>query len=96
MGLGAFVLLEQAIQLLDEIQEEASEELLPAARLRHLLSRAYRPPKDYMIHGGREEREKFLRLAEQVDQAFDEVLCASTQCRAESLARMRHRRPQNR
>lgn len=77
MGLGAFVLLEQAIQFLDEIEEEASEELLPAARLRQLLSRAYRPVKDYIIHGGQEEREEFLRLAEQIDQAFDEVLSAS-------------------
>ena len=77
MGLGAFVLLEQAIQFLDEIEEEASEELLPTARLRQLLSRAYMPVKDYIIHGGQEEREEFLRLAEQVDQTFDEVLSAS-------------------
>ena len=77
MGLGAFVLLEQAIQFLDEIEEEASEELLPTAHLRQLLSRAYRPVKDYIIHGGQEEREEFLRLAEQVDQSFDEVLSAS-------------------
>ena len=77
MGLGAFVLLEQAIQFLDEIEEEASDELLPAARLRQLLSRSYKPVKDYIIHGGQEEREEFLRLAEQVDQAFDEVLSAS-------------------
>jgi diguanylate cyclase (GGDEF)-like protein len=77
MGLGAFVLLEQAIEFLDEIEEEASEELLPAARLRQLLSRAYRPVKDYIIRGGEEERDEFLRLAEEVDQAFDEVLSAS-------------------
>ena len=77
MGLGAFVLLEQTIQFLDEIEEEASEELLPAARLRQLLSRADRPVKDYIIHGRPEERERFLRLAEQVDQAFDELLSAS-------------------
>jgi diguanylate cyclase (GGDEF)-like protein len=77
MGLGAFVLLEQAIQFLDEIEEEASDELLPAARLRQLLSRSYKPVKNYIIHGGQEEREEFLRLAEQVDQAFDEVLSAS-------------------
>jgi diguanylate cyclase (GGDEF)-like protein len=77
MGLGAFVLLEQAIQFLDEIEEEASEELLPAAHLRHLLSRAHMPVKYYIIGGGEEEREEFLRIAEQVDQAFDEVLSAS-------------------
>jgi diguanylate cyclase (GGDEF)-like protein len=77
MGLGAFVLLEQAIQFLDEIEEEASEELLPTASLRQQLSRAYRPVKDYIIHGEQEEREEFPRLAEQVDQAFDEVLSAS-------------------
>jgi diguanylate cyclase (GGDEF)-like protein len=77
MGLGAFVLLEQTIQFLDEIEEEASEELLPAARLRRLLTRASWPVKDYIIHGGQEKRAQFLRLAEQVDQAFDEVLSAS-------------------
>jgi diguanylate cyclase (GGDEF)-like protein len=77
MGIGAFVFLEQAIQSMDEIEEEASEELLPAARLRQLLSRAAWPVKNYIIHGGEEEREEFLRLAEQVDQTFDEVLSAS-------------------
>mgnify|MGYP001567763328 FL=1 len=74
LGAGALFLLYYTTAALEEVVEEAIEEMHPVIHLQMLTLMAAMPPNDYLIHGEPAEKEEFARLTEELDRAFDEAL----------------------
>lgn len=74
LGASGLFLLNYAIAALEEVVEEAIEEMHPVMRLQTLTLMAAMPPKDYLIHGDPADKKEFARLAGELDQAFEETL----------------------
>jgi diguanylate cyclase (GGDEF)-like protein len=74
---GVFIFSHEAVvESLDEVVEEASDEMHPIMALQNLVLKAVMPPNDYLVHGNREERENFNRLKQEVDSTFKKALTA--------------------
>lgn len=58
---------------LDEVLDEAVNEISPIFLVQNLLFKAGMPPNDYLIHGDHAERERFASLSKQVDRAFNDA-----------------------
>lgn len=74
LGASALFLLHYTTAALDEVVQEAIEEMHPVIHLQTLALTAAMPPNDYLIDGEPTEKEKFARLTRELDQAFDETL----------------------
>jgi hypothetical protein len=74
LGASALFLLHYTTAALEEVVEEAIEEMHPVIHLQMLTLMAAMPPNDYLIHGEPAEKEEFARLTEELDRAFDEAL----------------------
>jgi diguanylate cyclase (GGDEF)-like protein len=67
---------EAVIESLDEVVEEANEEMYPVMRLQNLLLRASMPPHDYIIYKLQSERANFGELSQKLDKSFQDALSA--------------------
>jgi len=76
LAAGAFFSLQSAIRALDDVVEEASEEIAPILRLQILIHRAAIVINDYVIAGRPGDRELFLRASREVDKDFEDALKA--------------------
>jgi diguanylate cyclase (GGDEF)-like protein len=74
LGASALFLLNHITAALDEVVEEAIEEMHPIIHLQTLTLRAAMPPNDYLIDGDPAEKSEFARLSGEVDRAFEETL----------------------
>ena len=74
LGACALFLLHYTTAALDEVVEEAIEEMYPVMRLQTLTLMAAMPPNNYLIDGDAAERETFARLTGELDRAFEETL----------------------
>ncbi|MGB4360196.1 MAG: hypothetical protein WBJ19_07255, partial [Rhodoferax sp.] len=74
LGAGALFLLHYTTVALEEVVEEAIEEVHPLIHLQTLTLTAAMPPNDYLIHGDPGEKEAFARLSGESDLAFEEML----------------------
>lgn len=74
LGGSTLFLLHYTTSALEEVVEEAIEEMHPVMYLQTRTLAAAMPPNDYLIHGETAEKEKFARLTRELDQAFDEAL----------------------
>ncbi|MDP1682819.1 MAG: diguanylate cyclase [Burkholderiales bacterium] len=74
LGASALFLLRYTTAALDEVVEEAIEEMHPVIHLQTLTLMAAMPPNDYLIHGEPAEKEEFARLTRELDRAFEETL----------------------
>ncbi len=73
---GAIISFNVMNEMLEEVVEEASEEMHPVMKLQIQMIESSMPLHDYFIHGDQEEREAFIRLSRNVDRIFEEVLSA--------------------
>ena len=58
---------------MDAVTAETVNDMVPLHHLQMTIHRAESPPRRYLLTGNRQERDDFIRLAEQVDRAFAEV-----------------------
>lgn len=61
---------------LEEVVEEASDEMHPVMQLQILILESSMPLHDYLIHRNPEELQKFIRLSREVDKAFEKAFSA--------------------
>jgi diguanylate cyclase (GGDEF)-like protein len=69
-----YLLFHYALEMMDEIYEEVSDQFVPVTTLQEKLLRSVMPPNDYLIHGNLEERQQFQMLRREVDEGFKIVL----------------------
>ena len=74
LGASALFLQRYTTTALDEVVEEAIEEMHPVIQLQRLTLTAAIPSNDYLIHGDPAEKEAFARLTGELDRAFEETL----------------------
>ena len=67
-------LLHYTTVVLEEVVEEAVEEMHPVMRLQTLTLMAAMPPNEYLVHGEPAGKEKFVRLTRELDRAFEKTL----------------------
>lgn len=73
LGMTGYIFFTSVIKNFEEVRIEALEEMYPVLRLQVLMQKAAMPPNDYLIHGKIEERNRFYKLAAEVDKAFEEA-----------------------
>ena len=73
---GGYLLFQYAVETLEASHEEVQNEMMPVLRLQELLLLAQMPANDYLIHGRRDEREKFAKLRHAVEAAYADVATA--------------------
>lgn len=73
---GALMSIQSTIRAIDEVVQEASEEMAFSVRLQLLIRRAKDVIHDYFIpgFGARDERERFLDMSQQVEMAFQQAI----------------------
>lgn len=76
LAVGAFFSLQSAIRALDDVVQEASEEIAPILRLQNTIDEAASVIHDYLIAGDPRERVRFLLASQSVDNAFKEAAAA--------------------
>ncbi|MDO8691932.1 MAG: diguanylate cyclase [Dehalococcoidia bacterium] len=74
VGVGAFFFMEAAMGSFSGVAEEVVDELLPIARLQHLIQRASTSVDDYLILGNPSARSDFISLVGETDVAFEEAI----------------------
>jgi len=92
---GALISLQSTIRAIDEVLQEASEEMAPIVRLQVLVRSAKEAIHDYFIpgFGAADERGHFLDLSRQVEEAFQQVIAGDfdlAEERARVLAAREH------
>ena len=70
---------------MDAVTAETVNDMVPLHRLQMTLQRAELPPRRYLLTGNRQERDDFIRLAEQVDRAFVAVSRSHSRLSGSSL-----------
>jgi diguanylate cyclase (GGDEF)-like protein len=74
---GTFFLVHKAVvESLDEVVEEAKDEMHPVMTLQKLLLDVTMPPHDYLLFGDTSERENYEIIIRAIDKAFEEALIA--------------------
>ena len=74
LGASALFLLHYTTAALEEVVQEAIEEMHPVMRLQTLMLTAAMPINDYLIHGDPAEKDKFAHLTGDLDRVFEETL----------------------
>lgn len=65
-----YLLFQYALEKMDEMYTEVSEEFIPVTTLQESVLRAVMPANDYLIHGNTDERLRFKLLRSEVDEGF--------------------------
>lgn len=76
LAVSALILMRIAIVEFEEIAEEMAHELLPVAKVQKHVLQAAMPPNDYVVHGDPSERDRFLLVSREVEEAFTTALAA--------------------
>ncbi len=76
LAVGAFFSLQSAIRAIDDVVQEASEEIAPILRLQNTIDEAASVIHDYLIAGDPREHVRFLLASQSVDNAFKEAAAA--------------------
>lgn len=74
LGASALFLLHYTTAALDEVVQEAIEEMDPVIHLQTLTLMAAMPPNDYLIQANPAEKEAFARLSGELERVFEETL----------------------
>ncbi|HCF25813.1 MAG TPA: GGDEF domain-containing protein [Cyanobacteria bacterium UBA11049] len=74
LGVSAFVSLESAIGGFAKTEDKTLEELFPLTNLESLIVKASIPAENYLSHGDPQQRDRFVRLCQEVDKNFAAIL----------------------
>ena len=74
LGISALFLLYYTAASIDEVVEEAMEEIQPVIHLQILTLMMTMPPHNYLIGGDPKEKEAFVLLSRELDRAFEETI----------------------
>ncbi|MBO8170224.1 MAG: diguanylate cyclase [Thermoanaerobacteraceae bacterium] len=73
LAASAFFSLQATIGAFEEAAEEGIRELSPLMSIQKLILRVWVSANDYLTHGNPKERERFVRLIQEADMAFEET-----------------------
>lgn len=74
VSFSGYLLFQYALEMMDDMYMEVSQEFVPVTTLQETLLRAVMPANDYLIHGNRDERRRFQLLRSEVDEGFEAAL----------------------
>lgn len=74
LGVGAFVCLENAVKALEQTAREMETEIFPLTRLQRLIDSASNSAEKYIVNAEPTQRDRFIHLSHQVDNAFKNTL----------------------
>ncbi len=76
-SVGSLLFLGQTNDLLDKATHEMSDSFQPVTSIQTLVLRTMYLPHHYIIYGNSEERDLFISLLPEIDEAFTQMLAAS-------------------